>query len=291
MMTMSDATSPWITDAEEATFQQVAVERSREMLVVVDFWATWCQPCRLLGPLLEKLAREYAGKFLLVKAETEKLPNIAAGFGVESIPAVYAMRDGQLLDFFVGLRSEPQLRAWIDRLLPSPAETLVSEAQAIASTAPQEAEGKYREAIRQDPNLASAQIGLAALLLAQGNIEGCRAEIETLEKRGFLEPEAERLKAQLHWAGKTPPSADFEALQAAVAATPTDAQARLALAEACAARGEYETALDHALAVVQSGKRPLMEPARQLMVDVFRLLPDDSELVTTYRRRLSTALY
>src|SRR5690242_3866512 len=121
--------SPWILEAEEATFQQQVVERSRELLVVIDFWAAWCQPCRLLGPVLEKFARDYDGKFLLVKAETEKLPGIAAGFGVESIPAVYAVRDGAIVDFFVGLRDERQFQAWVDRLLPTPAETLVAEAR------------------------------------------------------------------------------------------------------------------------------------------------------------------
>src|SRR3954454_20078938 len=99
---MSD-TSPWIIEADESSFQQEVVERSRQIPVLVDFWASWCQPCRLLGPILEKLAREYDGKFLLVEADTEKLPSIAAGFGVQSIPAVYALRDGQLVDFFVGL--------------------------------------------------------------------------------------------------------------------------------------------------------------------------------------------
>ena len=85
---MSNPTSPWILDADERTFQQDVVERSRTLLVVIDFWAAWCQPCRLLGPVLERLAVEYAGRFLLVKADTEKVPNIAAGFGVQSIPAV-----------------------------------------------------------------------------------------------------------------------------------------------------------------------------------------------------------
>src|SRR6185295_9419634 len=98
--------SPWILEATEANFQQEAVERSRELPVVIDFWAEWCQPCRMLAPLLEKLAVEYGGRFLLVKAETENLPNIAAGFGVESIPAVYALRDGQLVDYFVGVLPE-----------------------------------------------------------------------------------------------------------------------------------------------------------------------------------------
>jgi putative thioredoxin len=291
MMSNTTEKSAWIVDADEATFQQVAVERSRELLVVVDFWAPWCQPCRLLGPELEKLAREYAGKFLLVKVDIDKSPNIAAGFGVQSIPAVYAMRDGQLLDYFVGLRPEEQLRVWIDRLLPTPAEQLTEEARQLEATDPKAAEAKYAEAGRLDPNLAAAKIGLAGLMLGQGRGDDARAILEELEKRGYLEPEAEKLKAQLDLASTSGSPADLDALRAAVAADSKDLAAKLKLAEALAAQATYEEALGQALAVVESGKKEFAEPARKLMVDIFHLLPDDSPLVTDYRRRLSTALH
>ncbi|MBI3837805.1 MAG: tetratricopeptide repeat protein [Planctomycetia bacterium] len=284
--------SPWILEAtDEPAFQRDAVERSREVLVVVDFWAQWCQPCRMLGPILEKLAQEYAGKFLLVKTDTDKLPNIAAGFGVQSIPAVYAMRDGQLLDFFVGLLPEGQIRDWIDRLLPSEAELLVAQARKLEASDPKQAEEKYLEASRLDPNLASAKIGLATLLFSRGRADESRAILEELERRGFLEPDAEKLKAQLNVMSQGQTAGDLAMLQTTVMANPGDLQAKLALAEALAAQAQYEQALETALAVVQAGKKEFVEPARKLMVDIFRLLPDESELVTTYRRRLSTALY
>lgn len=290
---MSNTTenSAWIVDADEATFQQAAVERSRDVLVVVDFWAPWCQPCRLLGPDLEKLAQDSAGKFLLVKVDIDKSPNIAASFCVQSIPAVYAMRDGQLLDFFVGLRPAEQIRAWIDRMLPTPAEQLVAEARQLEATDPKAAEAKYREAARLDPNLATAEIGLAGLALAQGRTDDARAILDELEKRGFLEPEAEKLKAQLHLACSSGSPADLDAVRSAASANPKDMAGRLKLAEALAAQSEYEEALQTALAIVESGRKEFVEPARKLMVDVFRLLSDDSPLVTEYRRRLSTALY
>jgi putative thioredoxin len=282
--------SPWIVDADEATFQRDVVERSRQVPVVVDFWATWCQPCRLLGPILEKLAGQYGGRFVLAKADTEKLPSIAAGFGVEAIPAVYALRDGQIVDFFVGLRDERQLRAWIDRLLPSEAETLVAKARSLEATDPAAAEAKYKRAAQLDPNLAGAKIGLAALYLNSGRSEESRAIIDELEKRGFLEEEAEKLKAQLHVRSAEHAPADLAALRAK-AADPKNLAAALELAQALAAANQYEEALETALRIVQSGKKEFVDPARVLMVDIFRLLPDDSPLVTDYRRRLSTALY
>ncbi len=290
-MTESQDKTPWMIDAEEATFQQQVVERSRQVLVVIDFWAEWCQPCRLLGPILEKLATDYDGKFLLVKADTEKLPNIAAAFGVQSIPAVYALRDGNLLDFFVGLRDERQLRAWIDRLLPTPAETLVAEARALAASDAKGAEAKLLEAIELDANLAAAQIALAELLLEQGRAEESRAIITRLQERGFLEDDAEKIKARLHVMAAQHAPRDLHALRAKAAADGNDLAAKLDLAEALAAAGQQQEALETALAVVQAHDKDTKDRARELMVDVFRLLPDDSPLVSEYRRRLSTALY
>jgi putative thioredoxin len=290
-MSAASNDSPWIAEADDQTFQQVVVERSRELPIVVDFWAEWCQPCRLLGPILEKLAREYDGKFLLVKVETEKAPSITGAMGVQSIPAVYGLRDGQLLDYFVGLLPEVQIRSWLDRLLPSPAETLVAEARAAADTDPAAAEAKYKEAASLDPNLASARIALAELLLDGQRTAEAQAVLDELERRGYLEPEAEKLKARIHLAGQSGKAIDLDQLRAAVESDPKNLAAKLELAEALAATQHHQEALDTALTIVPSGKKDFVEPARKLMVDLFHLLEDQPELVNEYRRKLSSALY
>ncbi len=290
-MPADDKSSPWILAADDQSFQRDAVERSRDTLVVVDFWATWCQPCRLLSPILDELARQYDGKFVLVKVETEKAPAVAAGFGVQSIPAVYALRDGQLVDYFVGLLPEGQIRAWIDRLLPTPAEQLVAEARHLVNQNPKAAEAKLNEAAALDPNLAAARLALAELLLAQGRNDECQQVIAGLEERGFLEPEAEKIKSQLHMAQQSEKAGDLDALQQRVAASPNDLQAKLELARALAAAHRHQEALDTALAVVQTHDKSFAGPAKELMIDLFRVLEDQSELVTEYRRKLSTALY
>src|SRR4051812_48070376 len=134
---MSDApANSNIIETTESTFEQDVIERSMDVPVVVDFWASWCQPCRLLGPILEKLAREAGGSFVLVKADTERVPNIAAGFGVRSIPAVFGIKDGRVVDSFLGALPESAIRAWIERLLPTPAERKVAEARRLAATDP-----------------------------------------------------------------------------------------------------------------------------------------------------------
>jgi putative thioredoxin len=245
----------------------------------------------MLGPILEKLADEYQGKFLLVKAETEKLPDIAAAFGVQSIPAVYALRNGELLDYFVGLLSESQIRDWLKRLLPTPAEELSSEAAKLEATDAGAAEARYREAARLAPNLAAAKIGLAGLLLKQNRVDEAAAIVEELEARGFLEPEAERLKSQVDLRVQGSEVGNLDECRAAAAAQPEDLDLKFKLAEALASAAQYEEALQLALALVQADRKRFGERARKIMVDIFNLLPGDSELASGYRRQLSTALY
>ena len=132
------------------------IERSRSVPVVIDFWAPWCGPCLRLGPLLEKLAQEYDGKFVLAKIDTEREPQLAAQFGVRSIPAVYGIRDGKAVDGFLGLQSEAMIRAWLERLLPTPAEQIVSHARELEATDPKAAEARYNSALSFDPDMPAA---------------------------------------------------------------------------------------------------------------------------------------
>jgi putative thioredoxin len=289
---MSNATSnPNIIETTESTFEQDVIERSKDVPVVVDFWAAWCQPCRLLGPILEKLAQEENGAFVLVKADTEQLPNIAAGFGVRSIPAVFAIKDSQVVDSFLGLLPESAIREWVERIMPTPAERKVAEARRAEAGDPAAAERLYRAAIELEPNAAAARIGLARVLLAQGRLEESQALIAGLEARGFLEPEAERLKAELVLRAGARDAGDLDARRAEANAHPEDLTVRFKLAEALAAAGHYAEALELSLSVVEEGPKDLRESARKLMISIFQLLPDDSELAGEYRRKLSAALY
>jgi putative thioredoxin len=245
----------------------------------------------LLAPLLEKLADEYQGKFVLAKVETEKLPEIAAGFGVQSIPAVYAVRNGKIIDAFVGLLPEHQLRAFIDRVLPSQAETLLAEGKQLIDTDPAAAESKLRQAIELSPNLSEAKIAFAELLLTQNRAAEARSIIEKLEQRGFLEPEAEKVKAKLHLVEHGNQAGSVEELRRSVADRPADLESRFKLGEALAAAGQYEEALQTFLDVIKQDRTTFVERGRQAMVDLFHLLPADSEVTSKYRRQLSMLLY
>ena len=157
---MSEQPLPWIVETTAETFERDVIERSRTVPVLLDFWADWCQPCRLLSPVLERLADEYAGKFVLVKAETEALSEHASALGVRSIPAVFGLRNGQVVDGFVGVLPEAQIRAFLQRLMPSPAEEIVAEASELESSDAPAAEAQFRAAMQLDPTLTAARLGL-----------------------------------------------------------------------------------------------------------------------------------
>ena len=295
------AASPWIIDGTEQNFDSDVLQRSQEITVVVDFWAPWCAPCRELGPVLERLATESAGQFLLVKVDIDQQPGIAQAFGVQSIPHVFALRNGQLADQFTGALPEDQVRQWLAKFQPSPAELLVQEARKLAAEDTAEAEAKYREALELAPNDDKIRIELARLLLKQHRNDDAREILTKLEARGFLEPEAENIKAELDLRAAAAEAGGVAECRAALAAHPDDPKLKLKLAEALGAAQQYEEALALCLATVQStsgqsaAAQPaaanLREEARTTMVNLFHLLGPEADLTKTYRRKLATALY
>jgi putative thioredoxin len=283
---MSDAAHPdWIVETSDATFEQDVIERSREKPVVLDFWATWCQPCLMLKPVLEQLANEYAGRFVLVKAEQQSNWKTLEQFRVEGYPTVFAIVGGQPVDYFVGLMRPQQLRQWIDRLLEY-AE--FSQVEQLEESDPAAAEAEYRKALAKQPDQERLQIGLARVLLNQDKRDEAREIIARLESRGYLEPEAEKVKAALDLSGAD--AGNVAELRKQVAATPNDESLKLQFAQALAASSKYEEALSTALAIVEDGGHT-RDDARKLMVEIFQVLPDDAPLKSTYQRKLSAALY
>lgn len=283
---MSETSNPHVIQANDENFDAEVFERSTLHPVIVDFWATWCQPCLMLAPILEQLAAEYEGKFTLVKAETSEAPGAAARFNVSSIPALFAVVDGDVVDMLTGGLPEPQMRDWIDNIV---AADSLRAAERLESASPEAAAAAYRALLENAADNDAAKIGLARSELALGNPDEATKLLEQLESRGWLEPEAEKVKAALQFANAAP--VDLQSLKDAAAANPDDLNAALELASAYAANDQYEEALAEALALVQRDRKGVGENARQLMVDIFRALPDDSELTSDYRRRLSMALF
>jgi len=283
--------SPFVVNVTRATFQQDVVEKSMETLVVIDFWAPWCNPCRQLAPILEALATEMAGKFILAKVNTDEEPEIAQAFRVESLPTVFALDQGQPVDQFSGLLTAEQARAWLLRVLPSPAQQLAKEAMQLVETDPQAAESKFREALVLAPDEDSLKVCLASVVLKQGRLDECATLLEALEKRGFLEPEAERLKSELDVRRSAAESGGVEVARTASEADPTNLILQIHLADAYAASQQHRKALEICLSIVQQDFGEARAEAKTTMVKIFDMLGPASELTGEFRRKLSTALY
>ena len=283
--------SPFVINVTRATFQQDIVQKSMELPVVIDFWAPWCNPCRQLAPILEALATEMGGKFILAKVNTDEEPEIAQAFRVESLPTVFAMIQGQPVDQFSGLLTAEQVKEWVSRLLPSPAQQLAQEAMALIETDPKTAESKFREALLLAPDEDSLKILLARVVLSQGRLDECATIIEGLEKRGFLEPEAERLKSELDVRRTAAESGGVEVARKAAEADPTNLILQIHLADAYAASQQHRKALELCLDIVQKDFGEARAEAKTTMVKIFDMLGPASELTGEYRRKLATALY
>jgi putative thioredoxin len=283
--------SPFVVNVTRATFQQDVVEKSMETLVVIDFWAPWCNPCRQLAPILEALATEMAGKFILAKVNTDEEPEIAQAFRVESLPTVFALDQGQPVDQFSGLLTAEQARAWLLRVLPSPAQQLAKEAMQLVETDPQAAESKFREALALAPDEDSLKVCLASVVLKQGRLDECATLLEALEKRGFLEPEAERLKSELDVRRSAAESGGVEVARTASEADPTNLILQIHLADAYAASQQHRKALEICLNIVQQDFGEARAEAKTTMVKIFDMLGPASELTGEFRRKLATALY
>jgi putative thioredoxin len=263
---------PAVVEVSDATFEQQVVEESRRRPVVVDLWAEWCGPCKTLGPILEKVASERGGEFLLAKLDVDANPFTAQAFGVQSIPTVVAFKDGQPVNGFVGSYPEQAVNQFVDSLLPTEIEQEVAEAKAEeqAGDLPGAEQG-YRDALAEDSENRDARVGLARILVDRGELDGARDLIAP----ALPDPEAERVASAIRVAewGTMPARTDAD----------TDP---LTEAKRLAAQERWRDALDGMLGIVRD-----VPAAREAMVDVFNVLGEGETLVSEYRRKLASALF
>jgi putative thioredoxin len=278
-------TGTHVKNVDTAAFPIDVVERSKEVPVVVDFWAAWCGPCKVLGPILEKLAVELDGEFELAKVDVDSNQALAGQFGVQGIPTVVGFRDGQAVGQFTGALPEPNVRQWIREIVPSEADLLaVAAGNLLAEGKLEAAEQGYRNVLSIDPRHADGATGLASLLIDSGRPEEALTLLEPLAPT----QEVDRLRAAARVG-----TIDTDAipdLQAKLAADPENVSVRIDLGRALGANQMFAPSLETLLeAVTQGGET--RDEARQAMLDVFEVLGLDHELTVAYRRRLASALF
>ncbi|MBY0279730.1 co-chaperone YbbN [Candidatus Binatia bacterium] len=282
--------SAWVKDVTDRDFQREVIEKSRTVPVVVDLWAPWCGPCKQLGPLLERLAAEGGGKWILAKVNVDESPQVARALGVQSIPLVLAFKDADIISEFVGAQPENVVRQFIERLVPDEARRLVGEALQLAQRGDAAgAEAKLREVLTLFPENAPAAVALAKILAASGRDDDAMKVLDDSTATGSAAAEIEQAKAALRLRGGV--NGDETALRARIAADPKDHQARIDLGRLLSASGQFEEALALLLESVRLDRGFDEGAARKAMLDVFALLGRENPLVDKYQRELSRLLF
>ena len=293
MTPMNDAIAPpHVFDATAASFEETVLRTSLRTPVLVDFWATWCGPCKTLGPLLEKLAADYNGAFLLAKVDVDKEQELAAAFQIRSVPTVMLVKDGQLLDGFPGALPEGQLREFLSHHGIEPAEAVPDEAPPEATPPaldPHEEVMRLRKAVEAEPDKAELRLDLALALLQTGAAREAEALLDGLPANLATDDRTVKARARLDFAALLTEAPPLETLEAAVAAAPGDLQARHLLGVRKLVAGDAEGGLEQFIEMLQRDRHYGDDLAKKSLIDAFRVIEDDA-LVGRYRRRMSSLL-
>ncbi len=287
-----------IKSGTAASFVADVVEASKDVVVLVDFWAPWCGPCKQLTPVIEKIVRSYNGRAKLVKINIDEQPQLAQQLRVQSIPMVYAFRDGRAMDAFVGVQPESAIRQIIDRL-SGPAESgdndieavLASGEEALATGDAAGAAEVFAAVLEVDQQNVRALLGLARVYLETGDTAQAEATLALVPPEGRKNPAYDALKARLELARKAPVVDNSSELETRLIANPADHQARYDLAVAQAARGDKDASVDNLIEIVRRERTWNDEAARKQLVLLFEAWGPKDEGTLAGRRKLSSLLF
>lgn len=298
-------------DVTIANFEAEVIEASMHTPVLVDFWAPWCGPCKVIGPILEKLEIEYAGRFKLVKIDSDQEQQLAAAFGIRSIPTCVLLKNGQPVDGFMGALPEGQLKAFLDKHVPSAGEVEAEEEEAAAQEALADGDveaalERLQQAVKADPANDDARFDLVKLLLELGRDDDAKVAFAPVIAKAEGVRRLDSLKrwmaARDEQATVADPNARVAELQAAIAANKRDFGSRHALAQLLFAHGQWTAAMDELLEILMRDKAWSEELARKTYIAILDVIeppkpkvaegqvPPEDPTVATYRRRLSSAV-
>ena len=288
-MTDAAAAPAHVFDVDQQSFEADVLQASLTTPVLVDFWATWCEPCKTLGPMLEKLAAEYNGAFRLGKVDVDKQQELAGMFGIKSIPTVVLVKDGQVLDGFAGALPEGQLREFLSRHV-QPLEATEEAVEEAAPENPEQAIDRLQQAIAAEPAKAELKLELALALMRAGQTDAAEAALISLPANLAIDARAVRLRSELDLAHALKDAPGTAELQQRVQADANDWAARDQLGVRLLLEGEPAAGLDQFLAILQHARDWNEGQGKKRLLAAFATL-DDAELVSRYRRKMASLLF
>ncbi|WP_100642757.1 thioredoxin [Alteromonas facilis] len=278
-----------IVELTPENFQQVLIQQSQEKLVIVDFWAEWCEPCKDLMPILQKLAAEYANEVILATVDCDKQQEIAGQFGVRNLPTVMLVKEGQPVDGFAGVQPESQIREMLAKHLPSPEEGLLEQAAAlIAESNYADAFPIVKKAFELNPDNLDGKLMMADCNIEQGYIEQAKEILATI---GLVDQDGRysALQGKIELAEQAADSPELKALQEKLAADPDDFETRVQLSVQLQQAHKNEEALEMLFSVISKDLN--FGEAKKLFLDMVNALPDGDALKSKYRRKVYSLLY
>mgnify|MGYP001072585846 CR=1 FL=1 len=287
---MTDAaTVSHVFDVDQQTFEADVLQASLSTPILVDFWATWCEPCKTLGPMLEKLAAEFNGAFRLGKVDVDSQQELAGMFGIKSIPTVMLVKDGQVLDGFAGALPEGQLREFLLRHV-QPLEAAAGNEAAATAEEPAQAVNRLQQAIAAEPNKPELKLDLAVALMRNGQIDAAEAELAALPANLATDARAVRLRSELELAHSLKDAPERAALLQRLQANAEDWEAHDQLGVRLLLEGDAASGLDQFLLILQKARDWNDGQGRKRLLAAFATL-DDAELVSRYRRKMASLLF
>ncbi|MCE7949882.1 MAG: thioredoxin [Xanthomonadales bacterium PRO7] len=285
---MSD--SAHVFDATEANFETEVIQASLATPVLVDFWAAWCGPCKQLAPVLERIVAGYAGALKLAKVDTDAQQQLAAVFGIRSLPTVVLVKDGQMVDGFMGALPEGQVREFLSRHLPAPTEQPAAKPKPAVVEKPEGAVARLHREIAAAPDKPELKLDLALALMQGGDADAAQVELDALPANLAEDAKAKRLRNQLDFARVLKDAPDMTTLRTRLAADANDHAARDLIGVRLLLDGQSAAGLDEFLHILRTARTWNDGAAKKRLLAAFSVL-DDEDLVGAYRRKMTSLLF
>jgi putative thioredoxin len=284
--------SPYIHNVSMQNFQNLVLENSINKPVLVDFWADWCQPCQTIMPMLAKLAEEYAGKFELAKVNADEQQELAAHFGIKSLPTMKLFFKGQMVDELMGAVPESEIRAMLDKHIVSESDQFMQAAMmAYQQGQTEQALEMLNQALAKDPDNAELKVTIAQMVHGEGDSKSALALLDSLDSEGNKLDTVIKLRAEIKLAEQLADLPDFEEIEQRLAQDPKDLEALLQKSRHLTARGDYENAMECLLTIMRTDREFEDDAGRNSLLELFDMLGGEHLSVQKYRRKLFTLLH